>query len=278
MQKILSKQSIYLYLSKNYKIKSDKEMSIELKLSRSRVNKYLHIFNLIRTKEELLKIDSTYTWSNEDLSFLKKNYLKLSYNEIGKKLGKTKSSVSSKVNKLGLKKMKGDFLNDNIIENEKWKKLKKFEGYSVSNLGRVKNDLNDRILKQSESKGYFTVNLHNKTTRVHKLVALKFVRKKLSDEKLVVNHIDGNKLNNQSTNLEWVTNNENIQHAMKNGLMNCSFIILNEEQVKKICSYFSKGYGIDKTYQAMNKKINPSTLADIKRRKTWKSISNQYDW
>lgn len=58
---------------------------------------------------------------------------------------------------------------------------------------------------------------------VHRLVALAFVdrpkrHQAIPHEDLQVNHKDGNKENNQSTNLEWVTNAENMQHAREAGL------------------------------------------------------------
>jgi hypothetical protein len=64
--------------------------------------------------------------------------------------------------------------------------------------------------------GYLQVKIFNKSTSIHRIVANQFLG--LKPEKLVTNHIDGNKLNNHPSNLEYCTIKENIQHAVKLGL------------------------------------------------------------
>jgi len=64
--------------------------------------------------------------------------------------------------------------------------------------------------------GYLSVKMNNKTVPIHYLVS-KFILGERSDG-LVVNHIDGNKLNNTPTNLEYVSIAENIKHSIKHGL------------------------------------------------------------
>ena len=65
--------------------------------------------------------------------------------------------------------------------------------------------------------GYEVVNLPIGTRKVHRLVALAFIPN--FDNKPQVNHIDGNKLNNNRDNLEWVTAYENTGHAYITGLI-----------------------------------------------------------
>ena len=73
------------------------------------------------------------------------------------------------------------------------------------------------MLKQSlNDKGYPIVNIAGKIRRVHRLVADRYIPN--PDNKPQVNHKDGNKLNNNVSNLEWVTNQENRNHAVKYGL------------------------------------------------------------
>lgn len=105
---------------------------------------------------------------------------------------------------------------------EKWVIIKGFELYQVSSLGRIKNRRTGHILNtRLDTKGYLRVNLRDnackKTSKnIHALVASAFIPKASPD--LIVNHKDGNKLNNVETNLEWVTYSENLKHAYALGL------------------------------------------------------------
>lgn len=100
---------------------------------------------------------------------------------------------------------------------EIWKTITNFENYEVSNYGQVRSKQysKNRILKPENSKGYLRVTFskNNVQTRflVHRLVACNFIEN--LDQKKCVNHIDGNKLNNNLSNLEWVTYSENEIHS-----------------------------------------------------------------
>ena len=54
---------------------------------------------------------------------------------------------------------------------EEYKLIKNFENYSVSNLGNIKNNNTNKILKQYNFQGYKRVHLNGKYLRVHRLVA-----------------------------------------------------------------------------------------------------------
>ena len=101
--------------------------------------------------------------------------------------------------------------------------------YSVDTEGNVygPQGLKNKCINRH---GYYTVGIKingkSKSIIVHRLIAKAFIPN--PDNKPQVNHIDGNKLNNSAVNLEWVTNKENSEHAIFNGL----FIPLSEHQYK----------------------------------------------
>lgn len=94
------------------------------------------------------------------------------------------------------------------LKNEQWKN---FQGYKVSNLGRIKGK-SGKILKGSaQMSGYIGYTINNRRYLGHILVWLAFKGEKKN--KNVINHIDGNKHNNRLSNLEEVTHQENLQKA-----------------------------------------------------------------
>jgi hypothetical protein len=107
-----------------------------------------------------------------------------------------------------------------ILEGEIWKELPDtIKKYYVSNLGRFKNAFGVIITNAKPTiSGYYVVTIDNITYRLHRIVAQTFIPNPENKEQ--VNHIDGNKLNNCVTNLEWVNNQENQIHKFQIGLGN----------------------------------------------------------
>jgi hypothetical protein len=104
---------------------------------------------------------------------------------------------------------------------EIWKNIEGYNNYEVSNTGKIRNIKLNKELKLSSNTGYFYIFLSENNKRkkgyIHRLVANSFLEK--TDDKLVVNHKDGNKQNNSVENLEWITQGENIKHALDNNLL-----------------------------------------------------------
>ena len=79
-----------------------------------------------------------------------------------------------------------------------------------------------RFTCKEDKQGYLTIGFKiapkkNKTAYIHRLVAENFLEIKKG---LEVNHKDGNKHNNQKSNLEWVTRSQNMKEAFRLGLVN----------------------------------------------------------
>jgi hypothetical protein len=97
---------------------------------------------------------------------------------------------------------------------EIYKIITEYPNYSISNFGNIKNIKTNKLLKIRFDKGYNRVRLYNKNITknysVHRLVGKYFIPN--PKNKPEINHIDGNKLNNIVSNLEWNTKSENITH------------------------------------------------------------------
>lgn len=120
---------------------------------------------------------------------------------------------------------------------EIWKDIEGYEGlYQVSNLGRIKrlasvvchsNGVCRTVKEKIRKIGYsgarygcviLSKNGIHKTHHVHQEVAKAFLQYIPNRTTSVINHIDGDKRNNRVDNLEIVTQSDNVQHSIKNGL------------------------------------------------------------
>jgi hypothetical protein len=168
---------------------------------------------------------------------------------------------------------------------EMWKDVTNWEGlYKISNLGNVYSVRSNKNLKHQKSghkgSGYLQVPLHRdgkkKLTCVHRLIAEHFIPN--PENKPVVNHLDGNKQNNEISNLEWCTVSENMKHAYDTGL-NTSLkhgiehhkSKLNEDDVREIRRLYATGM-VSQTKLAKQFGVNQANIGFIVRKEIWKHV------
>lgn len=100
-----------------------------------------------------------------------------------------------------------------------WKTVIDHPHYAVSNMGEVRNRFTGKKLKPyDDGKGYLRVQLNGKNCRLHILVAIHHVPNSEPEIKTIVNHKKGKKHDCRASQLEWVTQQENVQHAWDVGL------------------------------------------------------------
>lgn len=103
---------------------------------------------------------------------------------------------------------------------------KEFGKYLIYENGDVFSLHSNRMMSKDFVHGYAQYTLCvdgvSKRYRAHRLVAMLFLDPPKNNEEIIVNHKDGNKLNNHYTNLEWCTYTYNNKHARDTGLNNIS--------------------------------------------------------
>ena len=137
--------------------------------------------------------------------------------------------------------------------------------FEISSIGRLRNKLTNKIYKPTVlTSGYYSVKISlgsrkiKKHIIIHKAVAYTFIPNPNNYPE--INHIDGNKLNNNINNLEWCSSHHNQQHKYDIGLYD----------VSKIQGHYIKG---SKEFgeRALSRKFNVA-------RPTIRSIINMESW
>lgn len=143
------------------------------------------------------------------------------------------------------------------------------DDYEITRDGEIINKHSGRYVKpQDNGKGYYRVSIGGKLQFVHRLVATKYIPN--PDNLPQVNHKDGNKHNNCVDNLEWVTNQQNRNHAMEEGLHTigekCSWSKLTKEQVE----FIRKHKEITSPELSKIFNVAASTIRAIRQGRSWK--------
>lgn len=171
---------------------------------------------------------------------------------------------------------------------EIWKDIPDFKGiYLISNLGNVKrlehkikkkkglSTIKSKILNQYKSnKGYLRVSLKGNKYLVHRLVMIAFFG--IDTKNPIVNHKNGNPLDNRLINLEWCTHKENIQHAIsinrvKRGEDNQNAKLKNKDVLEIVKLHVSKT--MNQIQLARKYNVSKGTIHSILRGKSWSSVT-----
>lgn len=163
--------------------------------------------------------------------------------------------------------------------------------YTVEDSGKIFSLNYGRTGKKRElrscldSHGYMSVNIYinHKLHRkyVHKLVAEAFIP---NDDitKNQVNHMDGDKTNNDISNLEWVTPKENTQHAILHKLRYvrygdaANYVTITENEANEICRLLEENIlGVREIGDMLG--IPPYVISNILHKKAWLQVSKDYN-
>ena len=155
-------------------------------------------------------------------------------------------------------------------------------GYTVYEDGRILGKKGLFLVPQDNGKGYLITNLMINGKRVckaiHRILAEAFIPnpENLSD----VDHIDGNRQNNNLDNLRWVTHGNNIKHSFDlnnrsaTGTDNANNIF-DVNVVVQICDLLQSGL---MPAAVRDLGYNYYLVRSIRSRKNWTHISKNYSW
>ena len=156
--------------------------------------------------------------------------------------------------------------------------------YYITEDGKVFRDgkeLFGWILKKKGKPTYKMVSILKQKKYVHRLVGEVYIPN--PDNLPQIDHKDTNKLNNHYTNLEWVTNSENRDRAIRNGLMkfgtDYEHTKLSEDDVKYIRENYKPRHP-EFSGAALSRKfgLGNSQISRIVNNKRWKHLSPRHSW
>ena len=160
--------------------------------------------------------------------------------------------------------------------------------FYISSFGRF-SDGNEILPLIPDQKGYLFVYPKYKKgkifrLRVHRLVALYFIPNDNPGKKTQVNHKDGNKSNNNVTNLEWVTPKENVRHAFDTNLHKIytgeqpSHHKHTNDELESLCEYMMEHPKVSLKKLSKLFGIGFATIQNIRSHRSWKEISSKYNF
>lgn len=144
----------------------------------------------------------------------------------------------------------------------------------MSEFGTIRNIKRGSVVKSHiDAHGYMSCTLRHigekksHTIKIHRVIALAFIPN--PNNYPIINHKDGNKLNNSIENLEWCTYQHNIQHSFDNGLQTPSGQILEGNDYVKIFAMYKSGYLYKEMVEALGGKVKNRTIYFGLKRKSY---------
>ena len=129
-----------------------------------------------------------------------------------------------------------------------WRDIPNLEPYQASNTGLIRNKNREKPLYQYQMGGYMNVQCGNRRFRSHRLIASAFLPN--DNNHPDIDHIDGNKLNNNVSNLCWENHQVNVKKAMKDRVVNAQPLRFSNEyetlvfySMNESARYFKKCIG-----------------------------------
>lgn len=142
------------------------------------------------------------------------------------------------------------------------------DDYTITREGEVINNRwNRKVKPQPNGMGYLRVSIGGKLMFVHRLVAEQYIPN--PEHKAQVNHIDGNPRNNRVENLEWVTQEENMAHAIRAGLQPIHEKHPNAKMNWNKVNYIREHSEISRNELAKMFGVSPTTISSIRLCRTW---------
>lgn len=218
-----------------------------------------------------------YEWSQSVLEYFKGKYIRKTQNgnyECCLGIYKTVSSENEAQQRIN------DFVINRIIESalsngdtpEDLRKISK-GNYLASSFGNIYNFYGKIMIGAVDRCGYKEVILNKNKERVHRVIAETFIGN--PNNYPCVNHIDGNKLNNNVSNLEWCNHSQNVLHAYKTGLEKIQISKrrkFSEQEVIEMRKRYTEGTDIRTL--SIHYKADRKTIASIVKFITYKEITN----
>lgn len=158
---------------------------------------------------------------------------------------------------------------------------RQFTDYNIDEEGNIYNFEGHKLSYYISNSGYYRVTLfinHIRTKwSVHRLMAETYIGP--IPEGYVVNHKNGNRLDNRIENIEIVSPRDNMAHASRHNLYKQGENFYRAKhtavEIAKACALLQKGYSNKEVVERIPG-ISAKTVCDIKSGNSWKSISNAY--